>query len=82
AVGGDTSKLFDALHEAGVYRIAFEEGGKTIYRNPAYDNPLAAGFKTGHMQNGTSYRHPAVMTYKGDSPCSAIKAVAEWVKTR
>jgi len=61
AIGGNTSKFFEALDKSGVYKLPVTETGEI--RNPAYNNPPLVGFrmKKAYAPNGRAYLYPSIL---------------------
>lgn len=73
-VGGTTSKFFEALDMAGVYRIPVTETGEV--RNPAYDNPPLVGLK---MKTVGGHTGPSLLFSYTSSPDDFVESLIGWL---
>jgi hypothetical protein len=73
-VGGTTSKFFEALDRAGLYRIPITETGEV--RNPAYFNPPLVGFKMKTVGGDTV---PSFLFSCVSSPDVLEESLIEWL---
>jgi len=72
--GGTTSKFFEALDRAGLYRIPVTETG--MVRNPAYDNPPLVGLK---MKTVGGHTGPSFLFSCGSSPDLLEESLIGWL---
>jgi len=73
--GGTTSKFYEALDRAGVYKIPVTETG--IVRNPAYFNPPLVGFR---MKTEDRYTFPSLLFGCGSvSDLDTVESLIEWL---
>jgi hypothetical protein len=73
AMGGATSKFFEALDEAGVDRLIVTETGET--RNPAHDNPPIVGFR---MKRADGYTYPSILISYASDANGLMEALIGW----
>ncbi|KXA91569.1 hypothetical protein AKJ63_00640 [candidate division MSBL1 archaeon SCGC-AAA259D18] len=77
AIGGDTSKLFRALHLAGVHKFGREnkDSGNFIYRNPAHNDPPMVGYKL--MDDG-EHTYPSILISNSREIDELVEALRSW----
>jgi hypothetical protein len=79
AIGGSTSTFFEALDEAGVYKIAQSPSGN--FANPASRNPPLVGImlKQASRPDGSLYWYPSILTCNSPDPEAMVKSLTEWL---
>jgi len=76
AVGGETSRFFEALYEAGVMQIATDEETGEL-RNPAYFNPPLVGYRV-MEKDGDIGDSILLCNYDGTDMNGLIEALVNW----
>lgn len=78
AIGGNTSKLFEALDKAGVCRLPVTETGEV--RNPAYFNPPMVGYKLrkATRPDGTEYFGDSILLSSTPDIDQLVQALIKW----
>ena len=78
AIGGETSKLLEALDKAGVDKLGRDETGNI--RNPAYFNPPLVGFAlilTYTLEN-KAYVYPSILMCNTSNVDTLIEELDKW----
>jgi hypothetical protein len=78
AIGGQTSKFFEALDQAGVNKLGRDSIGDS--RNPAYFDPPLVGFrlKQANTPEGVVYSYPSVFVSNTESADGMVQAFINW----
>jgi len=79
AIGGSTSKFFEALDKAGVNELGRDENGNV--RNPAYFNPPLVGFKLKQAStpDGRQYSYPSIFCSNAENVDGMVQALINWL---
>lgn len=79
AVGGLTSKFFEAADEAGVITLGRDENGNI--RNPAYFNPSLVGLKISATNTPEGYHHlyPSLLISNTNDGHVMFQALVNWL---
>lgn len=79
AIGGPTSKFFEALDKAGVNELGRDEAGTV--RNPAYFNPPLVGFKLKQAStpDGHPYFYPSIFSSSTGNVDAMVQALINWL---
>lgn len=79
AIGGLTSKFFEALDKAGVNELGRDETGNV--RNPAYFNPPVVGFKLKEAStpDGYPYFYPSIFACNTENVDAIVQELINWL---
>ena len=72
AIGGPTSKLFEALDKAGIEKLSVENG---VVRNPAHWNPPFVGYR---MTGQGKFAYPSILISNSDNVSDLVEALSNW----